>query len=61
MHGCEIPRKRSVSVWLVLAIPKVSSSWENESILVSVFPLAFTVVEHFITLPLTTMGLIYSN
>ncbi len=31
----------------------------NESILVSVFPLAFTVVDHFTTLPLPTMGLFY--
>ena len=29
---------------------------ENESILVSVFPLAFTVVDHFTTLPLPTMA-----
>lgn len=34
---------------------------ENESILVSVFPLAFTVVDHFTTLPLPTMGLFYST
>ena len=34
---------------------------ENESILVSVFPLAFTVVDHFTTLPLPTMGLVYST
>ena len=33
----------------------------NESILVSVFPLAFTVVDHFTTLPLPTMGLFYST
>ena len=34
---------------------------ENESILVSVFPLAFIVVDHFTTLPLPTMGLFYST
>ena len=33
----------------------------NESVLVSLLPMAFTVVDHFTTLPLPTMGLFYST